>query len=497
MNIARNLAQAAFYFPDHTAVIEGDIAYTYRRFYGDVERVASGLTAIGVQPGEHMAFCAPNSYQWLVFYFAALATGAVAVTFSHLLAPHEISRILSDCRPRFFITSEERLELLAGRREWGYPEYVVCQGGDFSFADIYDRGTPGFDTVSRSRDDVAAILYTGGTTGTPKGAMLTHQNLLTSAYNVARHERSTEKDRALLFLPLNHVFGQVHIMHSLIFVGGGLIVQNGFDMEKALDAIARHRITNFYAVPTLYIRLLTLPDLKQRFNSIRYCFSAASSMATEVVRAWKEQTGLDIHESYGMTESAAMVTYNHYYRHVVGSIGTPVNLMEVAIRDASGKTVATGEHGEICIRGHNIFKGYLNNPEETRAAFWADGFFRSGDVGISDSDGYLYIIDRLKDLIITGGENVYPREVEEILYAWHQISECAVVGLPDKEYGERVVAFVVAKPGQDIDKDALKRFLKEKLAGYKVPKEFIVREALPKSNAGKLLKRELRKQYSA
>jgi long-chain acyl-CoA synthetase len=276
-------------------------------------------------------------------------------------------------------------------------------------------------------------------------------------------------------------------------VGGGLVVQNGFDIDKALQAIEQHGITNFYAVPTIYIRLLGLKNLKERLRTVRYCFSAASSMAMEVVREWHRRTGLKIHESYGLTESAAMVTYNHYYHHVVGSVGTPINLVEVEIRDKNGQPVPQGKKGEICIRGDNIFKGYLNNPEETAAAFWDANWFRSGDIGVIDEKGYLFIVDRLKDMIITGGENVYPREVEEILYTWSGICECAVVGSADWEYGERVTAYLVTQPGCTVDTTELKAFLKNQLPGYKVPKQFIVVNEIPKSSTGKLLKRELRK----
>jgi len=212
------------------------------------------------------------------------------------------------------------------------------------------------------------------------------------------------------------------------------------------------------------------------------------------VREWKAQTGLNIYEAYGMTESASIVTYNHYYRHVIGSVGTPANLVEVQIRDLEGNGLGQGERGEICICGPNITKGYLNQPEETESAFWGD-WFRSGDIGVIDEDGYLYIVDRLKDMVITGGENVYPREVEEVLYTRPEVSECAVVGLPDQEYGERVTAFIIPRKGHQIDPVSLKEYLKARLAAFKVPKEYIAVEDLPKSSAGKVLKREVRKRY--
>jgi long-chain acyl-CoA synthetase len=448
-----------------------------------------------VQPGDHVALCAPNSYEWLAFYFGVLKAGAVAVTFSHMLTAAELPQILCDCRPKVLLTVDEKLDAFGDLNRGEYsPGLVISDAGDMSFAALVEKGRPGFKTIDRDRSDTAAILYTGGTTGIPKGAMLSHENIQTSLFNVARYERSSHDDCALCFLPLNHVFGQIHITHSMVFCGGRLVLQPAFDLDAALNAIQRYRVTNFYAVPTIYIRMLQLEDLRDKIKSVRYCFSAAASMASEVVREWKSITGLDIHESYGMTESASMVTYNHYYRHVVGSVGTPVSLIEVQIRDFDGNVLEQGNQGEICIRGPNVTQGYLNNPAETQSAFRGD-WFRSGDIGRFDDDGYLYIVDRLKDMIITGGENVYPREVEELLYTHPQVQECAVVGLPDKDWGERVAAFIVPHTGHQPDPAALKTFLKGKLAGFKVPKEYVVVDELPKNNAGKLLKREIKVKY--
>ena len=495
MNIAANLDHAAFHFPDLNAVVDGDKSVSFSEFQRDANRIASALVTVGVQPGDHVGLCAPNSYAWLAFYFGALKAGAVAATLSPLLMREELSRTLNDCEPKILFATDEKLEELGDRRHWPSLELVVCDHGDVSYASLADKGTSNFKTVDRHRQDTAAILYTGGTTGIPKGAMLTHENIQVSVFNVAHYERSTPNDRALCFLPLSHVFGQIHIVGATVLSGGGLVVQPAFDLEKVLEAIDRHQATKLFAVPTIYIRLLRVPNLREKMRSVRYCFSAAASMAAEVVREWKAQTGLDIYESYGMTESATMVTYNHYYRHVVGSVGTPVNLVEVQIRDLEGNVLGQGERGEICICGPNITKGYLNNLEETESAFWGD-WFRSGDIGVMDEDGYLYIVDRLKDMIITGGENVYPREVEEVLYTRPEVLECVVVGLPDPEYGERVTAFIVPRQGHQIDPASLKDYLKVRLAGFKVPKEYIAVEDLPKSGAGKVLKREVRKRYS-
>jgi long-chain acyl-CoA synthetase len=348
--------------------------------------------------------------------------------------------------------------------------------------------------LDRDREDVAAILYTGGTTGTPKGVMLSHENINSAIQNVVFNERSTHEDRALCFLPFNHVFGQMHIMNATILSGGCLEMLPAFDIEPVLELLATGRVTKLFAVPTIYTRLLGLDHLKKKLGKVRYCFSAAASMAAETVRQWKEQTGLAIFEGYGMTEAAPVVTYNHYHRHVIGSVGTPAAGVEIQIRDAEGQTLEQGMEGEICVRGRNIMRGYLNNPEGTRAAFWENDWFRSGDIGRFDLDGYLYIVDRLKDIIITGGENVYPKEVEDVLYARPEVEECAVIGLPDPEWGERVAAFIVARPGETIDPQALKAFLKSRLSAFKVPKEFRAVVELPKSPAGKILKRRLRKE---
>ncbi|VEN73451.1 AMP-binding protein [Candidatus Desulfarcum epimagneticum] len=492
MNVAFNLDHSARYFPDNRAIVEQNREIPFSVLNKDANRIASALSGFGITPGDHVALCAPNSYEWPAFYFGILKSGAVAVSFSHLLSKDELAEILSDCRPKLMLGTDERLDDLRKI----YPKPIVSDHGDVSFKRLKEKGDPGFQTVDRDRHDTAAILYTGGTTGLPKGALLSHENLQTSIFNVARYERTTQNDLALCFLPLNHVFAQVHIMHSLIASGGGLIVQPGFDQERVLEAIERHGATKFYGTPTLYIRLLRLRGLREKIGSIRYCFSAAAAMAPGVARDWKKETGLDIYEAYGMTESASMVTYNHYHRHVTGSVGAPVNLVEVRIRDMEGTVLEQGRRGEICVRGPNIFRGYLNNPEPETPLFWGD-WFRSGDMGFLDEDGCLYIVDRLKDMMITGGENVYPKEIEDILYARPEVSECAVVGLPDHEYGERVAAFIETKKDHRIDPASLKEYLKSRLAPFKVPKEYIEIDELPRNNAGKILKREIRKRYGS
>jgi long-chain acyl-CoA synthetase len=476
------------------AMGEGSSETSYAQFNEKANRVATALMNLGVKPGDHVALCAPNSGDWLIVYFGVLKAGAVAVALSSMLSKDELALLVNHSQPRLIYTEDERLDALARFKGSGGLENIISPHGDLDLQQLMEKGSPAFKAIERGRSDTAAILYTGGTTGTPKGVMLTHENINTSAHNVAFSERSTEADRALCFLPFNHVFGQMHIMNATILSGGCLEILPAFDLDQVLNILAAGRATKLFAVPTVYVRLLGVEGLKEKMGEVRYSFSAAASMAAEIVRQWKDRTGLTIHEGYGLTESASAVTYNHYYRHVIGSIGTTVPGVEVQIRDETGQPVVQGTEGEICIRGRNIMKGYLNNPEGTTEAFWEDDWFRSGDIGVFDENGYLYIVDRVKDMIITGGENVYPREVEEVLYTRPEVQECAVIGLPDPEWGERVMAYIIPQPGKAIDKDELKSFMKTRLAPFKVPKEFHAVSELPKSPAGKILKRELRAQ---
>ncbi len=493
MNIADNLERSSRYFPDRPAVSEGTEEITYSQLNDRVNRVATALAKLGVRPGDDVGLCAPNSVDWLSFYFGCLKAGAVAVTLPSLAKREEVQSLISLAQPKAIFTSEEKLDDFRSLRSGGILEHIIGDGCELEMKALLEMGTGSFKTVGRDRSDTAAVLFTGGTTGIPKGVMLTHENINTAIHNVVIHERSNEQDRALCFMPFHHVFGQMHIMNATILSGGCVELMPSFDLERVLDAMAAGRVTKLLCVPTVYVRLLSLEDLEEKLGAVRYCFSAAASMALEVVRQWQTRTGLAIHESYGMTESASMVTFNHYHRHVVGSVGTPVGTGEVQIRDVNGDPKPDGEKGEICIRARNIMKGYLNAPEETASAFWGE-WFRSGDIGVIGEGGHLYIVDRLKDLIITGGENVYPREIEELLYDRPEVQECSVIGLPDKEWGERVTAFITPNPGHSPDPNELRLYLKSRLSSFKVPKEFRLVSEIPKSATGKILKRELKRQ---
>jgi long-chain acyl-CoA synthetase len=495
MNLANNLEASAVYFPDRPAIRQGSLEWTYGELNERANKVATGLIKLGIKPGDYVGLCSLNSADWIAFYFGVLKAGAIAATLSGILTGDELAYLINHARPRVLFTESSKLKDVMKLKSPDGLQTIVCPDGDMDLAHLLEMGTGTFNAVDRNRVDTAAILYTGGTTGVPKGVMLTHEGMNFAARAIAYYEHSNQNDQALCFLPFNHVFGQNHILNSTIYSSGCLELLPTFDMDLVLEAIAAGRVTKFFAVPTVYVRFLSMPDLEKKVGKLRYCFSAAASMAREIVKQWKERTGITIAESYGMTE-VMPTTFNHFYPefHVVGSVGPVVHGVEAQIRDVEGNVLPQGHEGEICIRGRNVMKGYLDNPEATAAGMWDGEWFRSGDIGVVDERGYFFIVDRLKDLIITGGENVYPREVEEALYTQSVVEECAVIGLPDKEWGEKVAAYIVPKPGKEVSLSEVKANLKTLLSPFKVPKQFEIVQELPKSPAGKILKRELKRQ---
>jgi long-chain acyl-CoA synthetase len=496
MNLAHNLEASAQFFPSHPAVREANRETSYGELNEMANHVASALVKLGIVPGDLVALCAVNSAEWLAFYFGVLKTGAIAVTLSGLLKDAEISNLVAHARPRIIFTDGPRLETLKQFKGAGGLEEIICADGDMSFASLLKMGEPLFRTVERERRDPAAVLYTGGTTGDPKGVMLTHEGIDFSAQSTTLYERYAHSDYTLCFLPFNHVYGQIYIMNSTVLSGGCLELMPAFDMDRVLWLLDNERLTRFYAVPTVYTRLIDIPGISKKFQKVRYCFSGGAPMAAGVLNQWRDLTGITIADGYGLTEMMP-VTYNHFHleHHVSGSVGQAVFGVELQIRDGDGRPLPKGEKGEISVRGTSLMKGYLHNQEGTRRAFWGDGWLRTGDVGILDSRDFIYIVDRLKDLIITGGENVYPREVEEVLYTRAEIEDCAVIGAPDREWGEKVVAFIILRKGQRLERRELKNFLETRLSSFKIPKEYLTVAELPKSPQGKILRKEVRKIY--
>jgi len=496
MNLAHNLETSAQFYPGYPAVREREKDTTYGELNESANRIASALVKLGIVPGDLVAICAPNSAEWMAFYFGILKSGAVAVTLSSLLTGTELSNLLHHARPRVIYADESKLETLQKARESPGLETIICPGGDIDLASFEATGSPSFQIVERERRDPIAILYTGGTTGFPKGVVLTQEGMDFSCQSNLLYERYTHSDFSLCYLPFNHVFGQIYIMHPVILSAGCLELMHGFDMDRALWLLEQNRLTRFYAVPTIFTRLLDVPDIGRKFKTVRYCLTGGAAMAAGILDQWRELTGMTIADAYGQTEFMP-ITYNYYHldHRVTGSVGQPVAGVEMEIRDEEGREVPRGEKGEISVRGISVMKGYLHDPEKTAEAFWNDGWLRTGDIGVIDERGFVYIVDRLKDLIITGGENVYPREVEEVLYTRTEIEDCAVVGVPDREWGERVVAYIVQRKDQSIDRADVDAFLRTHLSAFKIPKEYLMVRELPKSPQGKILRKEVRKLY--
>jgi long-chain acyl-CoA synthetase len=493
MNLANVISRAALNFGGKPAIIFGEQIINYSFLDTAVNRVAAYLFELGIKPGDRVAVYMPNRPEWCAVYYGVMRAGGVAVCLSSSYKHREIDRLLSDSGSRVLVTCDELCAGIVHRDAFSGIQILVLESdpvlsGLFHPADGSSRQDV---HVERDKDDVCAILYTGGTTGTPKGAMLTHENIMFTSQNVCYHERTKPEDKSLCFMPLNHVFGGNHIMNSIFYGCGTMVLHKKFDMDAILNSISTHGVTRFYAVPTIYIRMLGNADSRKYVQSITYCFSAATSMASEIVRQWQSNFHLTIHESYGMTETSSLVTFNHRYQHRIGSVGTMAGVVEVRLIDPAGNPVRVGETGEITIRGPNVMKGYHGRPEATAQAFHGD-WLRSGDVGRFDQDGYLYIVDRIKDLVISGGLNVYPSEVEDVLYTHPAVAECAVLGLPHREYGEAVSAFVVCKSGIEVTEETLIGLCKSELASYKAPKKIIFVTELPKSPTGKILRRMIR-----
>jgi long-chain acyl-CoA synthetase len=494
MNVADLFAKAALYRSDKKALIFGPKSYTYSEMSIIIDALARYMAAIGVSKGDRVSIYMANRPEWIMFYYAIAKTGAISVCVPGAYKCEEMKGVVNDSLSSVIVSSEELLPQFPPAEAIPLVRKVIVVEHDEILQSILrGEASPGtcaeWDTTG---DDAAAILYTGGTTGIPKGAMLTHRNLLYSAQNVAYHERLGSEDVGVCFMPLNHVFAQCHIMHTYFYACATLVLFPAFDMERVVAAVIAHGVTRFYAVPTIFIRFLNAPESRKHLQSIRYVFSGGTSMPAEIVRQWVDAFGIPIHEAYGMTEAASLVTFNHFYRHKIGSIGMAAGVIEVKVVDADDNEAKQGEQGEIIIRGPNVMKGYFKQPEETAAAL-RNGWLHSGDVGVFDPEGYLYIVDRIKDIIITGGENVFPKEVEDLLHQHSSVNECGVVGLPSHEYGEAVTAFVTLKPNVAANERALIAFCKERIARYKVPKAIRFVSDLPKTPQGKILRRELRK----
>lgn len=487
-NLATNLLATAERRPDAPAVKLDDLVLDYATLLDSARRTATLLRERGVEPGDRVALQLPNVPAFPIAFYGALLAGAAVVPMNPLLKGREVEYYLSDSGARLIVVGEQMAD--AGREGAGLAGIEAIVVGAAGPDDLPAEGT---DLVERDDEDTAVILYTSGTTGQPKGAELTHANLASNARLTVDTLIEVGPDDVIMgCLPLFHVFGLTCGLNSAVLAGSCLTLIPRFDGAKALEVIGRDRVTVFEGVPTIYAGMLHAPERADAdLSTLRACISGGSAMPVEIMKAFEDEFGCIVMEGYGLSETSPVASFNRPDRErKPGTIGTPVDGMEMRLVDDDGKDVAEGEVGEIAIRGTGVMKGYWDRPEATAEAI-PDGWFRSGDLATRDGEGYYTIVDRKKELIIRGGYNVYPREIEEALYEHEAVAEVAVIGMKHAELGEEVGAAVALKPDASADADELKAFVKERVAAYKYPRHVWIVDALPKGPTGKILRREV------
>jgi long-chain acyl-CoA synthetase len=507
LNLATLLTESVKRNPAQTAIIFDDYRMTYGQLQGASNMFANALRQGGLEQGQKVALMLPNIPQFLVCYYGILKAGGVVVPLNVLLKAPEVTYHLEDSDSVTLVAWEGFLEAAVG----GFNDTPTCKTlvivnapgsqnvpqveGATGLNAFMAQGKPDPILAQTMPDDTAVILYTSGTTGRPKGAELTHFNMFFNAWCAIKNlgVDYNENDIALMALPLFHSFGQTCVMNVTIGAGGTLSLIPRFEPVKAFEIIQRDKVTAFSGVPTMFFYLLNHPDRKNYdLSSLTKCTSGGSAIPVEVLHAWERETGVKILEGYGLSETSPVASFNVAFKPTKpGSIGVPLWGVDIKVVGENDQEVPVGEPGELLIRGHNVMKGYLNRPEAT-AEVMRGGWFHSGDIARMDEDGYFYIVDRLKDMIIRGGFNVYPREVEEVLYGHPAIAECAVIGIPDQALGEEVKAVIVLKQGQSLTEDDLRDYCRQRIASNKYPRHYEFRSDLPKNATGKILKRELK-----
>jgi long-chain acyl-CoA synthetase len=491
LNLASLLTESAERSPDAPAIRLGEVELSYAELDDRSARLATLLRENGVEQGDRVGVMLPNVPEFPVAYYGVLRAGGVVVPMNVLLKRREIAFYLEDSGARLLLAWHGFAEeARAGAADAG-AELVEVEPA--VFAATLEELEPSPDVAETAEDDVAVLLYTSGTTGKPKGAELTHLNLARNAEISSRTTCEVDAgDVVLGALPLFHSFGQTVGMNASLRVGACLTLVPKFDPGEALATMQRDGVTHFYGVPTMFGALLHHPE-RERFDTsaLRNCVTGGASMPVEVLRGFEDAFGATVLEGYGLSETSPVACSNHPdMERKAGSIGTPIEGVEMRLVDESDQPVEQGEVGEIVIRGHNIMKGYWQRPEATAEAM-RGGWFHSGDMARTDEDGYFYIVDRKKDLIIRGGYNVYPREVEEVLYEHPKIREAAVLGVPHDEWGEEIGAAVVLHEGEELSPEEASAYVKDRIAAYKYPRVVWFLDDLPKGPTGKILKREI------
>jgi long-chain acyl-CoA synthetase len=489
-NLANILTDTAERLPDAIAYRLDDVEVPFKAVDEGSARVAGLLMAKGLEPGDRVGIMLPNVPYFPIAYYGILRAGGTVVPINVLLKGREVAFFVSDPEAKWLFAWHGFAEAAEqGAAEAGTEVITVAPG---SFEELLGAAEPVRELADRDAGDTAVILYTSGTTGTPKGAELSLANLLSNAKASRELFQMNENDVVLGALPLFHSFGQTCCMNAGALAGATLTFIPRFDPGMALEIIQRDKVTLFAGVPTMYNALLHHPDRELAdTSSLKVCVSGGSAMPAELMRSFEQAFDCKILEGYGLSETSPVASFNHPDKQrKPGSIGTPIEGVEMKVVDDDGNEVAQGEVGEILIKGDNVMKGYFNRPDATAEVMDGD-WFRSGDMAKVDEDGYFFIVDRKKDMIIRGGYNVYPREIEEVLYGHEAVLEAAVVAVPDESMGEEVGAAVVLKGGRDVSATELQGYCREDMAAYKYPRKIWFVDELPKGSTGKILKREI------
>ena len=514
LNLAILLEQSAKRHPMQKAFSFMDTTLTYAQVNGAANQIANGLRSNGIKNGDKVAISCFNLPYFPIIYFGILKAGAAVVPLSVLLKEDEIAYHLADSEAKAyfcFVGSPELPMLKMGHA--GFSHTPTCEHlfvitpkptdpspieGLPTMGSLMAGQSPVCESAQTSADDTAVVIYTSGTTGRPKGAELTHSNLFTNAVMCADLFKYSPDDTSLIVLPLFHIFAMTCMMNSAVYRAVHCVLLPKFDGEAIFGLMQKHKVTIFGGVPTMYWGLLNYKnednkfDLKAIAHNLRLAVSGGAALPLQVLEDFKARFDVDILEGYGMSEGSPVVTFNQ--PHIgckPGSIGTPVWGVDVKLVDTEGNEVPTGEKGELLYRGPNVMKGYFNKPE-ANAETLKNGWLCSGDIAIKDEDGFYFIVDRTKDMIIRGGFNVYPREVEEVMIQHEAVSLVAVIGVPNNQFGEEIKACVVLKEGKTISEADLIEWTKEKIAAYKYPRIIEFLDALPMSATGKILKKDLR-----
>ena len=500
MNLIDFVKERAREFGSKVFLWEKETSSTYREFDLVTDRMAAALQSLGMKKGDHAAVLFPNSIDTVLCYFSIIKAGGTAIPINPLYTPREITFILNDSEARFLLAAGHFQKVIEGiQSQVPSLTLAIFRGEeDTSILKAVERQAPSGHSVrptDLSSKDNAIIFYTSGTQGQPKGVMLTHGNFTFSGPNIARAYGLQEDDITMAVLPLVHVFAVASPVFGSLSSGGTVVILERFQAEAVLQAFENYRITWFPGVPTMFNYLYQAYERgASNISSIRMGLSGGASLSVELLKNWERQFNAQILEVYGLTESTGLVTANPVQGiRKVGSIGLPVFGVQTRLIDQEGMDVARGEVGELIFKGPNATQGYWKLPEQTAESI-RDGWVYTGDLARQDEQGYFYIVGRRKDLIITGGYNVYPREIEEVLYTHPAVYEVAVIGVPDEVKGEIPKAFITLKPGQQTSEGEIIEFCKANLAPYKIPRRVEIRSELPKSSTGKILNRELRKE---